>query len=52
MKAAAAAKSRPNKLGDLGDKAAAASRPFRDFGDQQPSHWKASSYLGKNEASQ
>ena len=37
-----------------GDKAAAASRPFGDFGDQQPSHWEvrtpiASSYLGKNE---
>ena len=36
-----------------GDKAAAASRPFGDFGDQQPSHWEvrtpmASSYLGKN----
>ena len=34
-----------------GDKAAAASRPFGDFGDQQPSHWEvrtpiASSYLG------
>ena len=39
-KAAAAAKSKPDKLGDLGDKPAAASRPFRDFGDQQPSHWK------------
>ena len=38
--------------GSLGDKAAAASRPFGDFGDQQPSHWEvrtpiASSYLGK-----
>ena len=34
-----------------GDKAAAASKPFGDFGDQQPSHWEvrtASSYLGKN----
>ena len=39
----------------LGDKAAAASRPFGDFGNQQPSHWEvrtpigpiASSYLGK-----
>ena len=34
-----------------GDKAAAASRPFSDFGDRQPSHFEvrtpiASSYLG------
>ena len=34
----------------MGDKAAAASQPFGDFGDQQPSHWEAkppivSSYL-------
>ena len=34
-----------------GDKAAAASGPFSDFGDQQPSYWEvrtpiASSYLG------
>ena len=33
-KAAAAAKSKPDKLGDLGDKAA--SRPFRDFGISNP----------------
>ena len=37
----------------LGDKAVAASRPFGNFGDQQPSHWEVrtpidSSYLGKN----
>ena len=35
----------------VGEKAAAASRPFGDFGDQQPSHWEvrtpiASSFLG------
>ena len=37
-----------------GDKAAAASGPFSDFGDQQHSHWEvrtpiASSYLGNKE---
>ena len=54
-KAAAAAKSSPEwrswRETSLGEKAAA-SRPFGDFGDQQPSHWEvrtpiASSYLVK-----
>ena len=43
-KAAAAAKCSPEwrsgRETSLGDKAAAASRPFGDFGDQQPSHWE------------
>ena len=43
--------------GDKGDKAAAASGPFRDCGDQQPNLWEvktpiASSYLGKKTENQ